>query len=160
MAKKTHRFDAKRKPAKLAAGKAPKSAARGTKRSSGASPRSSSSSKRTGPRSQPLPGMEQVRNAKLDRFCESIGEMREQMNTLRADESGELQGALREMHDRNVTAYRHAGVEMVRVPGEEKIRVRTSKEKASDMTPSDTGDDDRNELLDELTDGKSAAAGA
>jgi hypothetical protein len=87
------------------------------------------------PRSQPLPGMEQVRNRNLDRACESIGESRDQMNRIRREEADDLRGALREMHDKNVVVYRHAGVELVRVPGEEKIRVRTTKEAASDITP-------------------------
>ena len=90
--------------------------------------------RKSGPRSQVLPGMEQVRNIRLDRLCESIGEAREQMNRLRQEEKGDAQMALREMHDQRVEVYRHAGVELVRVPGEEKLRVRTTKEDASDIT--------------------------
>ncbi len=86
------------------------------------------------PRSQALPGMEQVRNRQLDRACESIGESRDAMNRLRKEEADDLRMALREMHDKKVTVYRHAGVELVRVPGEEKIRVRTTKEAASEVT--------------------------
>jgi hypothetical protein len=85
--------------------------------------------------------MGQVRNVRLDRFCESIGEGRDAMNRLRGEEKSDMQGALREMHDRHVEVYRHAGVELVRVPGEEKLRVRTSKESASDITETDHGDE-------------------
>ena len=66
-----------------------------------------------------------------------MGEARERINALRTDEKADLQAALREMHNGNVVVYRHAGVEMVRVPGEEKIRVRTTKEDASDITVPD-----------------------
>lgn len=78
--------------------------------------------------------MEQTRNRRLDLACESVGELRESLNSLRSDEKTTLQAALREMHDKGVTAYRHAGVEFVRVPGEERLRVRTTKEDASDIT--------------------------
>lgn len=71
---------------------------------------------------------------RLDRLCESIGEGREAINKLRGEEKGDKQGALREMHSRSVVAYRHAGVELVRVPGEETLRVRTTKEDASEIT--------------------------
>lgn len=93
--------------------------------------------KRTAPRQPALPGTEQLRNARLDRLCESIGEGRETKNALILEEKADLQAALREMHDKNVTAYRHAGVELYRIGGEEKLRVRLTKEDASDMTPSD-----------------------
>jgi hypothetical protein len=89
--------------------------------------------KRT-PRSAALPGMEQVRDVVLDRLCESIGDARDQMNQLRADEAGDTQAALTRMRERKITTYQHAGVEMARVPGEEKLRVRTSKEKATAST--------------------------
>lgn len=93
--------------------------------------------KRTAPRQPALPGTEQLRNARLDRLCESIGEGRETKNKLIVEEKADLQAALREMHDRNINAYRHAGVELYRIGGEEKLRVRLTKEDASDMTPSD-----------------------
>lgn len=123
--------------------------AKKTKAARRGSPKRRPAASTPSPRSQALPGMEQVRNVRLDRFCESIGEGREKMNVLRNEEKGDLQGALREMHDKRVTAYRHAGVELVRVPGsrrvfiacfgvgEEKLRVRTSKEGASDITETD-----------------------
>lgn len=75
--------------------------------------------------------MEQVRNKRLDNLCEALGEVREQMAQQRADESGSMQAALAEMRAKNLTTYRHAGVELARVPGEEKLRVRTSKAQAT-----------------------------
>jgi len=93
--------------------------------------------KRRNPSAQTLPGLEQVRSVKLDRLCESIGDGREQMNKLRTEEKDDNRQALRIMHDEDRTVYRHAGVELVRVPGEEKLRVRTTGEDASDLTVED-----------------------
>lgn len=53
----------------------------------------------------------------------------------REDERGDLQGALVEMHNKNVSVYQHAGVELLRVPGEEKLRVRTTKEPTTAAGP-------------------------
>ena len=78
--------------------------------------------------------MEEARHGALDRHCERIGEIREDMNALRASEAEEMRGALSYMRAAGITSYRHAGVELVRVPGEEKLRVRTSKEKATAET--------------------------
>jgi hypothetical protein len=102
MAKKTagkKRGRAKGTPSRKAAGKKP--ATRSTRRA------------KPGPRSQALPGLEQVRNSRLENVCESIAETRGEMNKLRGD---------------------HAGVELSRVPGEEKLRVRTSRENATAET--------------------------
>ncbi len=109
-AKKKTRFDAKRKGAgKLKAVK--KTAAR-----------------KPGPRSVPLPGMERVRNVRLDQICEAIGEERERMNAAKTEERGLITGALQEMQRANLSVFRHGGVELSRVPGAEKLRVRLTKE--------------------------------
>lgn len=92
---------------------------------------------RKGPRSQALPGMEQVRNAKLDAFCESIGDGRDSMNAIRGEEKATKSSALREMHDKGVEVYRHAGIDLVRVPGEEELLVRKSKAEASESGSAD-----------------------
>lgn len=88
------------------------------------------------PRSQPLPGLEEARLSKLDNLCESIGESRSQMNKLRQEEAQDLRAALKLMRKHERTSYRHAGVEMARVPGEEKLRVRW-KEGATAEAPAD-----------------------
>lgn len=75
--------------------------------------------------------MEQVRIAKLDNLCEAIAETRADMNELRTTEAGNEQAALRVMQQHDVSAYRHSGVELLRVPGDEKLRVRTSKDNAN-----------------------------
>lgn len=86
------------------------------------------------PRQGVLPGHEQVRNERLDALCEEIGDAREVMNKGRAAEGEALGDALSEMHRAGVTVYRHAKIELARIPGGEKIRARTLKEtgRASD----------------------------
>jgi hypothetical protein len=81
-----------------------------------------------GARSQPLPGMDQVRNGRLDGLCEGIAEQRRVMNQARQDEQADITAALPEMQRKGITAYKHGGVELVRVPGAEKLRVRLTKE--------------------------------
>jgi hypothetical protein len=99
------------------------------------------------PRNKPLPGMEDARIGGLDDICASIAETREQMNQLRTDEAGHLRTALGLMRKNDKTTWRAAGVELARVPGEEKLRVRTTKEKATAETEdedhvADDGDDE------------------
>src|SRR5436189_3361799 len=81
-----------------------------------------------GPRSQVLPGMEAVRSKKLDNICEGIGQERETMNAARTEEQSLIQSALRVMQQTDITTYRHARIELSRVPGAEKLRVRMTKE--------------------------------
>ena len=88
------------------------------------------------PRSQILPGMEQVRSKALDNICEAIGDVRETMNAAKKEESGFVLSALQQMQRTSVTVYKHAGVELALVPGAEKLRVRLVKEEG------DAGDDD------------------
>lgn len=101
------------------------------------------------PRSQPLPGMEQVRRTFLDRRAERVSEIRAQKNALILEETDELRKTLRYMHDEGIKAYKFAGVEFERVEGEEKLRCRTSKETATEMLPPDAGDEVAEVELDE-----------
>jgi len=87
--------------------------------------------KKAAPSAQALPTLEHVRHATLDRLCEAIGEDRDIINARRASEQENCREALDEMHHHGVTSYHFAGVELVRVPGQEKLRVRTSKEDAT-----------------------------
>lgn len=92
------------------------------------------------PRSQVLPGMEQVRNKVLDRVCEGISDVRGDLNRLRGEEK-DLQGqAVKAMTAGKVTAYRFAGVELVLVPGDVHLRVRTLKSTANADAPDDAED--------------------
>lgn len=92
----------------------------------------------------PLPGMEHVRYTDLDAYCESIGEARARKNDAVADEKGYIQGAMQSMQKHNCTAYKHAGVELLLVPGDAKLRVRLLKndegEGADAPTQGDLGD--------------------
>lgn len=90
---------------------------------------------RKAPRTPALPGMEnlgQIRD--LDNSCRRLADIRHQMGDLRADEAAEMQTSLNAMRKHNRTSYRQHGVELVRVPGEEKLRVRTSKAEATAET--------------------------
>ena len=104
------------------------------------------------PRSQTLPGMEQIRNRALDRICEAISDTRADLNRARAEEK-DLQGqAVREMEAKKVTVYRFAGVELVLVPGDVHLRVRTLKSQANADAPSeaDAEPDDTGVTADEI----------
>lgn len=84
--------------------------------------------------------MEHLRIKPLDDICASISDTRGQQADLRAEEAGLEQTALHLMRKHNKTAWRAHGVELVRVPGEEKLRVRTSRDTATAETePEDTG---------------------
>jgi len=81
------------------------------------------------PRQQAL--ISEARIKPLDDVAATIGDLRDQMNVLRQDEGEQMNLALKLMRKHERTTWKHAGVELVRVPGEEKLRVRTSKEKAT-----------------------------
>jgi hypothetical protein len=85
--------------------------------------------KARGPRSQalPLPGGLGKRIQALDDAAAAIGDIRDQMAELRADEQGHKRTALNLMRKHDRTTWRHAGVELARVPGEEKLRIRKTK---------------------------------
>ncbi len=100
------------------------------------------------PRKVPLPGLEDTRIGSLDDICASVSEIREQLNTLRAEEAGQLRTALGLMRKHEKTTWRAAGVELARVPGEEKLRVRTTKEPAT----AEVEDDEQVEVTDETVD--------
>jgi len=81
------------------------------------------------PRSQalPVPGGLGKRIQALDDAAAAIGDIRDQMAELRADEQGHKRTALNLMRKHDRTTWRHAGVELARVPGEEKLRIRKTK---------------------------------
>lgn len=83
------------------------------------------------PKSTPLPGMEQVVHAHLNTLCEHIGENRDEMNRRRGEDKDMCQNALSYMHTNKLESYQHAGVELVKLSGEERLRVRTSKANAT-----------------------------
>jgi hypothetical protein len=88
--------------------------------------------------------MEQVRNRRLDNICEAIGDARDQINAAKQEEQGSIQAALQVMQRDGVQVYRHARVELARIPGAEKLRVRMTKEEgdagAADLEPAGEGE--------------------
>lgn len=91
---------------------------------------------KAGPRSQPLPGLEQARDAELDNLCEEIAEDRAIENAARKRSQAHIQAALQRMQQKGKNTHRHGGVELARVPGAEKLRVRLTGEEG------DAGDED------------------
>lgn len=89
---------------------------------------------RRSPRSQALPGMGKVRSQVLDNLCEGIADCRAAINASTGEESGLIQSAHQLMQKRNIATYRHARVELSRVPGAEKLRVRMTKEDGDSAT--------------------------
>lgn len=81
-----------------------------------------------GARSQVLPGLERIRSRKLDNLCEGIAECREQKNIAVKEETSLDLSALQVMVKEGIHVYRHRGVELARIPGAEKLRVRITKE--------------------------------
>ncbi len=66
-----------------------------------------------------------------------MGDTRDRQAQLRIDEQADLQAALKRMRiatkefPNGRTSYRHAGMELARVPGEEKLRARRTSQGAS-----------------------------
>lgn len=133
MAKKTKapKKGKKDKPAQKPAGRTKKKGAGGGK------PRSQQ------PRQQAL--IEDARIKPLDDCAASIADVRDNMNELRGEEKGYLATARSLMHKYGKSVYKHAGVEIVLVPGDEKVRVRILKDdgnaSASGSDDAGTGDD-------------------
>lgn len=89
----------------------------------------SGAASRRSARSQTLPGMAQVRDAKLDEICESIGDGLDQINQGTEDVNDGKSAALARLHARGLQAYRHAGVRVTLVPGAEKVSVKREKDR-------------------------------
>lgn len=99
------------------------------------------------PKTLPRPGMEDLGAVQsLDRVCSTLADIRHDLNELRGTEKEEIVTALREMRKANRQAYKSHGIELVRVAGDEKVRVRLVKgEGAADVEDepdTDTGDGD------------------
>ena len=92
-----------------------------------------------GARSQVLPGIDLLRARKLDNLCEAIAECRAQKNAAVTEEKSLDVTALRVMVETGIAVYRHGGVELARIPGAEKLRVRMTTEEgeagAEDLEP-------------------------
>lgn len=73
----------------------------------------------------------------LDKLCEQISDTRAAMNRLRGEEADLERHLHLEMKKHKKMSWQFAGVEASRTPGEEKLRIRTSRE-----TSTTTNDDD------------------
>lgn len=80
-----------------------------------------------GPRSQTLPGMKEARSEALDNLCEEIGDLLDTQTNARTEADTKKVAALKLMRTRGISVYKHAGLELARIPGEEDIRVRRTK---------------------------------
>jgi hypothetical protein len=86
--------------------------------------------------------IEDARIGPLDKIAGAIGDVRDNMNDLRAEERGHLQVAKKLMHQYGKSVYKHAGVQITLVPGDEKVQVRVLKD---DGDASSSGSDDAGE---------------
>ncbi len=103
---------------------------------------------RSGPRSQTLPGMEQVRDKVLDGYCEDAGEGLEQIEQGTASVTDAKSAALRRLREKGMSSYLHGGVRFTYTPGVDKVTVKRIKEKeATGATLIGGGDED---AVDEL----------
>lgn len=148
---------AKKKAAKKAAPKKPakvvkmKTGNKGSRRfTTPTAPRKRTAS----PRSQTLPGMEQVRNKDLDRICEEISDAQRDINKLESEVEEFHSEAQDTMERDKVTTYRNSGVELALVTGGTKLRVRLLKdktEKSSTSAATPGSGQDAGATLDEMT---------
>lgn len=84
------------------------------------------------PRDQALPGLEEARHVTLDSACATIGECRDSASQARLDEAAARGVALAYMQEHRIAAYKHRGIEILRVPGHEDLRVRVISSKDGD----------------------------
>lgn len=81
--------------------------------------------RRAAPRQDTLIDLRRI--APLDDVCAAISRCRADINELKSEEAGYEQTALSLMRKHSKTTWKHNGVQLVRVPGEEKLQVKTSR---------------------------------
>jgi hypothetical protein len=91
------------------------------------------------PRAAALPGLEDHAIKPLEEVAENYAEIRDQRMELTQREHALKVHALKLMHKYEKTIYRHNGVEITVVPGEDDVKVRVKK--PGDDDGADTGDD-------------------
>ena len=84
------------------------------------------------PHATPLPGMENRSIPELDNVAEEYADIRDQRMVLTTQESDLKKRALTLMHKYKKATYKHDGIEINVVPGEEDVKVRVKK--AADST--------------------------
>lgn len=94
-----------------------------------------------------LPEMENMgADRKMDDICKRIATRHVEINDLRRDDAADYQLALSRLRTIERTSYNRHGVEMVRVPGEEKLRVRTKGEGAATGENDEPADPDTTDV--------------
>ena len=107
------------------------------------------------PLKQPtLAGLPRVRNAKLDKYAEAVGECRDSINEATREIKGYKAAALKEMLAKKVAFWSHGGVDFIVMPGEPVLKVKTHKEGSSE-----TGGGDEDEPEGEAMDAEDAPEG-
>lgn len=89
---------------------------------------SAASSRATKPRDKKLPGFEQPKNQRLELLCESLDTQRTVINDAKRIEKSDKAAALQEMTRTGLLAFKHAGIELARIPGADTIRVHVVKD--------------------------------
>lgn len=85
------------------------------------------------PRTPPLPGMEGiVADRELDALCSAIADNLHLVNEAAETLKGLKSNGLSALKRKNRTVYKGHGVEIVRVPGDEKLRARLVRTDAAD----------------------------
>lgn len=110
----------------MAKSKAPKKGKAPAKGKKGAKP---TAPRKSVARQPAFAGMEQIRNGKLDRLCESIGDSRERKNKAVEDEASDSAAALSEMIRRDLHSYVHMGVRLTAKKGVDKLGIQLVKDK-------------------------------
>ena len=106
------------------------------------------------PRSQVLPGMEQITNRTLNRLCEELSDSQREMNVLIADVDDLHRQAQETMERDNVMKYIFSGVQLSLRKGTTKLSVKMLKnktEKAPNAKPDTASGQDAGEIADALT---------
>ncbi len=72
----------------------------------------------------PLPGLEDFKDRQLSELASAVADERHNQNESKATEAGLLQAVQKRMKSLGRSTFKAHGVEFVRVPGDEKLRVR------------------------------------
>lgn len=148
MSKKAPKKAAKAKPAKKAPSASRKPAPTPGKGRAQKAVRAATRAARK-PRNPPLPGLEHVRYEDLDAICEGVGDARKAKNTAIQAEQEYIADAVQAMRGHNLTVYKYAGVELLLVEGDAKVRARLIKDsegEGADPFPQDASHHDAPDL--------------
>lgn len=75
-----------------------------------------------------FPTMRQPRNQRLEMLCQSLDTQRTVINDAKRTEKSDKAAALQEMTRAGLLSFKHAGIELARIPGADSIRVHVVKD--------------------------------